>query len=65
MPQLPKCNLLVVEIMYRQKSIILKDFVNIGQVRMSLLNLLEVEVWVFFFFLVCAARWDLSSPARD
>ena len=36
--------------MYRQKSIILKDFVNIGQVRMSLLNLLEVEVWVFFFF---------------
>ena len=64
MPQLPKCNLLVVEIRYRQKSIILKDFVNIGQVRMSLLNLLEVEVWVFFS-LVCAARWDLSSPARD
>ena len=49
--------------MYRQESIILKDFVNIGQVRMSLLNLLEVEVWVFF--LVCAALWDLSSPARD
>lgn len=29
--QLPKCNLLVVEIMYRQESIILKDFVHIGQ----------------------------------